>query len=145
MWTNAVGPNGSLKLLTSVSRRLAETHVLLHGVPAEVLHASAQQFGVDPELLTLTGELRRLEGRIRRAGRAGLEAGAAWLAQNLPLPAQAEVICHGDFHPLNIVMEGDKLSGVVDWPQAIVAEPAYDVAGTRVVMRFGDMGLARPV
>ena len=40
--------------------------------------------------------------------------------------------------------QGDKLSGVIDWPQAIIAEPAYDVACTRVLLQFGNTGLSGP-
>jgi aminoglycoside phosphotransferase (APT) family kinase protein len=96
-------------------------------------------------VFTLAGEVRRLGARTQRAGLGGLEPGAAWLARNQPPPAQSEVICHGDFHALNIVVDGGRLSGVVDWARAIVAEPAYDVAGTRTLMRFGNMGLRPPV
>ena len=34
-------------------------------------------------------------------------------------------------------MDGDVLTGIVDWSQAIVANPAYDVACTTVLLRFG--------
>jgi aminoglycoside phosphotransferase (APT) family kinase protein len=63
----------------------------------------------------------------------------------MPAPAEAEVICHGDFHPLNLMVDGEKLTGVIDWPQAIVAEPAYDVASTFVLLRFADTGLTGAV
>jgi aminoglycoside phosphotransferase (APT) family kinase protein len=140
-----VGRRGRPGRTATLSRRLAQTHALLHTVPAAALQVSARQFDIDPALFTLAAEVQRLGARIERARLGGLEPGAAWLARNLPSPAQPEVICHGDFHPLNIVVDGDRLSGVVDWAKAIVAEPAYDVAGTRTLMRFGNMGLRPPV
>jgi aminoglycoside phosphotransferase (APT) family kinase protein len=138
MWDNAVGPNGRLARIARFTRDLARTHARLHTIAGDVLHASARRHGLDSNLFTVAGELRQQAGRIASAGLRGLEAGAAWLEKNRPPPAQDEVVCHGDFHPLNVVMDGDTLSGVIDWSQAIVAEPAFDVAATRVLLRFGD-------
>jgi aminoglycoside phosphotransferase (APT) family kinase protein len=118
------------------SRELARTHVTLHRVPGEALLASARAHGLDPALFTLAGELRRLAGRIERARLTGLEDGIAWLERNRPAPAQPEVVCHGDFHPLNVVMAEGVVTGVVDWSQAISAEPAFDVAATRALLLF---------
>jgi aminoglycoside phosphotransferase (APT) family kinase protein len=63
------------------------------------------------------------------------------------------VICHGDLHAGNILTDGDRLTGVLDYTVATVAEPALDVGYTtmsfdlvpidapaaiqRVVARFG--------
>jgi aminoglycoside phosphotransferase (APT) family kinase protein len=44
------------------------------------------------------------------------------------------VICHGDFHPLNILVSGATVTGVLDWPNTLVADAAYDVAGTRTIL-----------
>ena len=145
MWASAVGPNGRLGRIAGMSRALAEAHVLLHRVPGEALRASSRRHGVDETLVTLRGEIQRLETRAERAGLAGLMPGIRWLEANLPPPAQPEVVCHGDFHPLNIMVDDGRLTGVIDWPQAIAAEPAYDVASSCVLMRFGDMGLRPPL
>lgn len=140
MLVNAVGPHGRAARIARLARDLAQAHALLHAVTADALYEGARQFDVDPELFTLVGELRYQARRIAAAGLSGLEPGIAWLKKNRPTPAQPEVICHGDFHPLNVVMDGDTLSGVIDWSQAIAAEPAFDVAATRVLLRFGDVG-----
>jgi len=139
MWSATVGPNGRLARLRAMPRQLGEIHARLHGVAGEALLASARRFDVDPALVTLAGEVGRIRTRIEEAGVAGLLPGAAWLEQKLPPPAQPEVICHGDFHPLNIMVQDGQVTGVIDWPQAIVAEPAYDVAATRVLGRFGNL------
>jgi aminoglycoside phosphotransferase (APT) family kinase protein len=44
------------------------------------------------------------------------------------------VICHGDFHPFNILMHEGKISGVLDWSGFRLADPAYDIASTKVVL-----------
>jgi len=140
MLANAKGPGGGLSRLAAMPRMLAQVQAQLHAVPGEALLASARNLGLDPELFTLRTGLDRLATRVDLAGLAGLAEGASWLRQHAPLPAEPEVVCHGDFHPLNVVMDGDRLSGVVDWAQAIVAEPACDIAGTRVILLLAHLG-----
>jgi aminoglycoside phosphotransferase (APT) family kinase protein len=139
MWAAIVGPQGRLARLPAMPRQLGEVHARLHGIPGEALLESARQFEVDPELLTLGGEVRRIRTRIEQAGVTGLLPGATWLERNMPPPAQPEVICHGDFHPLNVMVQGDQVTGVIDWAQAIAAEPAFDVAASRVLGRFANL------
>jgi aminoglycoside phosphotransferase (APT) family kinase protein len=43
------------------------------------------------------------------------------------------VICHGDFHPLNIIM-GPAGATVVDWTAARLGPPAFDVAFTALLL-----------
>jgi aminoglycoside phosphotransferase (APT) family kinase protein len=139
MWTSIVGPNGRLRRLLDMPRQLGEIHAQLHGIAGATLLASARRFDVDPDLLTLAGEVRRLHRRAEEAGLSGLLPGTTWLQRNLPAPAQPETICHGDFHPLNIMVDGERFTGVIDWPQAIVAEAAYDVGATRLLGRFANL------
>jgi aminoglycoside phosphotransferase (APT) family kinase protein len=142
MFANVFGRNGRIGRITGLSRTLADVQVRLHDVAGDCLHTSAGKFGIDPATFTVDGVIRRLAWRIERAGLGSLAPGVEWLARNRPEAAMAEVICHGDFHPLNVIMAGDRLSGVVDWSQAISAEPSYDVAATRVLLLFGRVDVA---
>jgi streptomycin 6-kinase len=38
------------------------------------------------------------------------------------------VLCHGDLHPWNILVEQDRLVGVIDWSDILGCDPAYDFA-----------------
>jgi aminoglycoside phosphotransferase (APT) family kinase protein len=143
MWEAIVGKDGRLARLVALPGQLAEIHARMHRVKGEALLASARAHAVDRNLVTLAGEVRRLRRRIDEAGLGGLRRGADWLERNMPAPAEPEVICHGDFHPLNVMVKDDRVTGVIDWAQAIVAEPAYDVGATRVLGRFADPHLPR--
>jgi aminoglycoside phosphotransferase (APT) family kinase protein len=87
--------------------------------------------------------VRSVARRIERARLSGLSEGARWLTRNRPEPAQAEVICHGDFHPHNIMIGGEGLAGVIDWADVTLAEPAFDIAGLRVIALYADPGIPR--
>lgn len=72
-----------------------------------------------------------------RIGRVSLDAGlrAKLLARLAELP-EGNRLCHGDFHPFNIIgMPGAAM--IVDWPDATSGPPAADVARSYLLMRHG--------
>jgi aminoglycoside phosphotransferase (APT) family kinase protein len=141
MWSAAQGQG--VAALLAIPRRLAEIHAQLHRVSGELLRESAQVFGVDLATMGVEARVEDVGRRIDRAGLGGLSEGARWLVRNRPAPAQAEVICHGDFHPHNLMVEGGRLSGVIDWADITLAEPTYDIAGLRVIALYADLGVPR--
>lgn len=46
-------------------------------------------------------------------------------------------ICHGDFHPANILMDG-QVPVLIDWSNVTRGEPAADVARTLLMLRLGE-------
>jgi aminoglycoside phosphotransferase (APT) family kinase protein len=50
-----------------------------------------------------------------------------------PLDDDQSVICHGDFHPLNIIV-GNEGATVVDWTAARLGPPAFDIAFTALLL-----------
>ncbi|WP_077616186.1 phosphotransferase family protein [Caenibacillus caldisaponilyticus] len=54
-------------------------------------------------------------------------------------PAYKETFIHRDFHPVNVLWQGEKVSGVVDWVNACRGPAAIDVGHCRVnlVCLFG--------
>jgi aminoglycoside phosphotransferase (APT) family kinase protein len=55
------------------------------------------------------------------------------------------VICHGDLHPFNLLIDGDGAVTVVDWTAAIRAEPAYDVAFTELLLANPPLDASGPL
>lgn len=47
------------------------------------------------------------------------------------LPA---VLVHLDYQPFNVLDDGRRITGIVDWSNAAIADPRYDVARTRAVL-----------
>ncbi len=46
------------------------------------------------------------------------------------------MICHGDFHPQNLLAERGRVTAVLDWPNTLVAEAECDVAATLVILKL---------
>jgi len=119
-----------------MDRPLLEAQLRLHALdPAPLARAVG-------DAVTFDGYLASLERRVARAGLTGLTELMRWLHEQRPPPAAPPVICHGDLHPQNILMQGSRVSGVVDWPNALIADAAFDVASTHSILRFVPAGLA---
>ena len=59
-----------------------------------------------------------------------------WLEQNLPAPVPPRLV-HGDFRLGNLLVEGSRLTGVLDWELAHLGDPLEDLAfGCMTVWRF---------
>jgi len=77
-------------------------------------------------------------------GRADLSAVASWLATHRPLHEPA-VICHGDLHPFNVLVDTEGSITVLDWSAALLAPAAYDVAFTGLILAEPPVAVPRPL
>jgi len=127
--------------LRGVSATLAAAQARLHALDAEpVLRALDEEGraaggGFDRSAVGVDAYLAALERRVAGAGLDGLAPGVRWLRERRPT-AGPRAICHGDFHPQNLLAEGGRLTAVLDWPNTLVAEPECDVAATLVILRL---------
>ena len=113
---------------------LADLHLRLHALhPANLSRALGPAF-------TLDGYLDALGRRIERSRLEGLAPLLGWLRARRPADG-ALAICHGDLHPQNVLVDHGGVTGVLDWPNALVADPAFDVASTLNILRFVPAGL----
>ena len=59
---------------------------------------------------------------------------------------RADALLHLDYHPLNVLVAGGRVSAVLDWANARAGDPRADVARTVAILRVSPMppGRARP-
>jgi aminoglycoside phosphotransferase (APT) family kinase protein len=117
-------------LLTLIGRRpwtvfragriSGEVHARLHGVQAPA---------ATPPLRAMLRQRIELEGRLP----PHLAAFALGVLDGLP---DGDSLCHGDFHPGNILMDGET-PVLIDWTNAARGEGTADVARTRMMLRLG--------
>jgi len=119
-----------------MDRPLLEAQLRLHALdPAPLARALG-------DAVTFEGYLASLGRRVARARLTGLAELMRWLHEQRPPPQAPPVICHGDLHPQNVLVQGGRVSGVLDWPNAVIADAAFDVASTHSILRFVPVGLA---
>jgi aminoglycoside phosphotransferase (APT) family kinase protein len=122
-------------LLGEVTARL---HSLDPGPARDALRDAAVSVPTDAPTM-----LDWLRAAADDAGRADLAATARWLAANSP-PSGREAICHGDIHPFNLLVDGDRWT-LLDWTSALIADPAFDLAYTVMVLRRPPLAAPPPV
>jgi aminoglycoside phosphotransferase (APT) family kinase protein len=60
------------------------------------------------------------------------------LLERLNRLPHGEALCHGDLHPLNVILAGDG-PVVIDWVDASAGNPLADVARTTVLVTLGEL------
>ncbi|MQA00519.1 MAG: phosphotransferase [Dehalococcoidia bacterium] len=133
------------RAMLGVPRLLAEAHLALHRLDARPVLESLSVAGVPAEQVSVDAVVARMEARAERCG-LRLAAGLRWVHEHRPPETERAVVCHGDFHPGNVLVEDGSVTGVVDWPNIVVAEAAYDVGHTRHLLLAAPTGaLPAPV
>jgi aminoglycoside phosphotransferase (APT) family kinase protein len=130
-----LGGAGAIAALPRLARRLpdviGETMTQLHRLdPAPV---RARLTTTRAGGLSMASVVSGFAESAELCGRADLVAAARWLQEHPPPPAP-EVICHGDLHPFNLLVDADGSVTVLDWSASLLAPAAYDVAFTGLVL-----------
>ncbi len=103
----------------------------LHGVPVEAIKRAVAKRGLDPIEFGVAAWLGRLGSQIERLALDGLAPGLQWLGTNR-LGEKEVVVCHGDYWVGNIMVSRRGVTGLIDWSNAAIAPPEYDLGWNRV-------------
>ncbi|HEY3289649.1 MAG TPA: aminoglycoside phosphotransferase family protein [Anaerolineae bacterium] len=105
--------------LVSLAQTMAEVHAAIHQCTIDVLPSARKS------LARAITNAPHLAAEIKDAATQRLE--------NLP---DGNNLCHGDFHPDNIIMTANG-PRVIDWTNAVQGNPIADVARTTMLLRAG--------
>ncbi len=111
-----------------VARVLGELHTQLH--------AASASSGLPGLKATLKHRIESCDRLPEQLARFALRA-----LDGLP---DGDSLCHGDFHPGNILMAGET-PVVIDWTNATQGDPDADVARTLLMFRLGELPPGSPV
>lgn len=56
---------------------------------------------------------------------------------------QADALLHLDYHPLNVLTDGKRITAVLDWRNALAGDPRADAARTVFILRLAGFGRLR--
>ena len=115
----------------NVPELLGKTHAALHDIDPNPLIKSLGEQGIDESMCFLNSRSKRLKDKGSEF--PWLRDAIDWSIENRPPEPEHLVVCHGDFHPLNILVHDGQVSAVLDWPGFLVADPVLDVAITIVL------------
>lgn len=105
-------------MVIRMAHLLAELHVQVHSL----------------RVSGLPSQRERLEKKIRVARSLPENVAQAALDRLANLP-DGDAVCHGDFHPDNIVLS-PRGPVIIDWPEATSGDPLADVARTSLLFRL---------
>lgn len=110
---------------------LATAMAKLHGL--DPVHVRAQLADVDGVARTVPEMLDHIAAWTTQTGRGDLVTAARWLLAH-PVDAGDDVICHGDLHPFNMLIDDHGDVTVLDWSTTVLAPRALDVAFTSLLL-----------
>ena len=129
-------PGGVLhfpKIYRNLPTTLAELHLELHRMDPVPLRQKLSALEISAETFTPAGRIARIRTLAQKNWSAAHQACDKLLAQ---LPATVDArICHGDLHPLNVMTEKDRVTGVIDWSKICFADREYDLANAHLLLQ----------
>jgi aminoglycoside phosphotransferase (APT) family kinase protein len=132
----------AIKLVPAIARRLpdllAEAAATLHLCPVDGLE---EELSGHVRRADISDFLERVATQADAAGRPDLARTADRLAATAN---DARVICHGDLHPFNLLVDGDEWT-LIDWSTAVLADPHYDLGFTTLMLANPPLGGPAPV
>jgi aminoglycoside phosphotransferase (APT) family kinase protein len=136
---------GVTPALRHLPRLLADAQLRLHALDPQPVQRTLEAAGFPAARLLPDTEIEELGEVVTSLGLAGLAAGVAWLRAQRPRNSARTVVCHGDFHPLNLLAESGRVTGVVDWTlrHMKLAAREYDVGATLVLLTHPPVDLPR--
>jgi aminoglycoside phosphotransferase (APT) family kinase protein len=123
---------------------MAAAHFRLHQLSVERLQNALTAVGIPVTAFTLEGRLDGLRRASLQEELAGLRPVVAWLDANRP-PQSRLAICHCDFQPFNILLDNGQVSGVLDWSNTMIGDPAMDVSFTLVAIADAPIKIPRAI
>ncbi|WP_206956923.1 phosphotransferase family protein [Trinickia acidisoli] len=132
--TRAYAQKDPHRLAIQVGERLAELHLDIHRVDSRT-HRS---------LDALPDQRQRFRRAIGSVTGVSDEHRHALLCLLEEVDCTAHSLCHGDFHPHNVLQDENGRASVIDWVIAERGNPLCDAATTSLLLRFAPIaGAAR--
>jgi aminoglycoside phosphotransferase (APT) family kinase protein len=119
------------------SKALGSTQARIHALDANDMIVALEHSGISARSYTPFSRVDDLARLADASGNPVITALAKWLSDNRPADPVKLSLCHGDFHPGNILMEDGHVTGVIDWGNFAIGHADYDVAITRFLLSIG--------
>ncbi|MDA1280553.1 MAG: phosphotransferase [Chloroflexi bacterium] len=129
------------QLVSRLPEIMARLQLGIHRLDSAGLRAKLTGSGVDPDQMTPTIMLAAITELAESTGASDLMEINNWLRVQWPEQPDSPTICHGDFHPNNVLFDDGKVTGIVDWGNVKFTHPEFDVAITHLTMSLGPMDM----
>lgn len=117
----------------SVMELLAGTAASLHNLPESALSGALEEAGLDDRSSGPDEWLHGASEWVQIHEVEGLLETIRWVRANRPTDRDESSICHGDLHPLNLLVRPDGTGVLIDWSNSVLADPEFDLGITSTV------------
>jgi aminoglycoside phosphotransferase (APT) family kinase protein len=114
-------------LLGDWTRPLAAVHARLHSLDPGPFRDAVAAAGYLDRVTGIGPHLESLRERVDRSEIGGLREGIDWLFRSRPADPAPAVICHGDLFPNQVLVRDGGVTGVIDWTEVRLEDPAFDI------------------
>ena len=128
-----------MNALEPAARLMGRTQARLHNLDATGAVRSLELTGLDAGTYTPFKLLDDIHRLVEATQDKALGQLGNWLDEHRPESPGDLSVCHGDFHPANILVEDLKLTGVIDWGNYSFGHSEYDVAVTQFIVSIGPL------
>ncbi|HZP57927.1 MAG TPA: phosphotransferase [Dehalococcoidia bacterium] len=126
-----------------MAKLLGRAHARLHGLDLAAFRRLLGDAASLPTIASVDDVLAGLGGIIEQARLDGLRPVLGWLGEHRPADRETDVVCHGDFHPLNLLVSGNEVTGVLDWAWSVPGPAAFDVGASVALLGHGPVDMPR--
>lgn len=136
-------PRGIVRLLRALPLMLADASRRLRTIDPQPLRDALQAASIEPRRggASFLATVRQVADEQPASG---FDAVARWLVTHRP-PDGPEVICHGDLHPFNLMVDADGGTWVLDWTNAAIAPAEMDIGLTAGFLRCAPLALPKVI
>jgi aminoglycoside phosphotransferase (APT) family kinase protein len=113
-------------VLPFAPRLMSDVQHRLHSVDPSVLTKALAQAGISAHTMTVDALLQSIDETATDFELDEVSDLLVWLRAHRQVELR-HVVCHGDLHPLNVLLHRRRVMGVVDWSEVRLAEPELDV------------------
>ena len=129
------------RLLRRLPPMLAQTANALHAIDPDLVRTALAQAAVASRVSD--NPFRpRIDMAMHDCPSAGFAEFVRWLDDHEPNPGP-DVICHGDLHPLNVLIDDCGATWLLDWTTATVAPKEMDIGLTAGLLRCAPIAVPK--
>ena len=102
----------------------------IHRLPLQDVKVIYARHGIEDAQVDYAYWLQIARDAMDRGGLTQYLPGLQWLRDHQLVPVRP-TLCHGDIQPLNFLASWTRVTGIIDWEIACIADPELDVAAMR--------------
>ncbi len=109
----------------------AKTQAMLHLKEGKKMSEKIIAQGHSPGSHNFDGRINWLVNHAKEY--PSLDEAVKWLVENRSVEPETKSIIHGDFHPMNLLVNDGEVNAILDWSGFMIGDPMYGLGWTKAL------------